>query len=302
MAVISTSNHPKALWPGVNAWFGASYKDHATEWDKLFAVESSDMAYEEDVEMTGFGFAPEKPQGSAVSYDSHTQGYTKRYTHVAYALGYIVTREEIKDNKYEKVSKKRAGALARAMRQTKEVVHANIFNRAFNSSYTGGDGKELLATDHPSLAGNWQNELTTAADLSEAALEDLSIIIMNAKDSRGLNIALGMKNLILPPNLAFEGERLMKSTLQSGTANNDINAIKSMGLFKGGIIVNHYLTDTDAWFITTDSPDGLKSFNREDVEFGKDNDFDTDNAKAKAYMRFSTGWTDPRGLYGSPGA
>lgn len=299
---ILTGNHPKALWPGIHAWFGASYKEHPTEYTGIFKVESSEKNYEEDVMVTGFGLAPVKTEGSAYSYDSESQGFTKRYKHVAYGLGYIVSREELADNLYEKVSKQRSKRLAFSMRQTRETVGANVLNRAFNSSYPGGDAKELLATDHPSLAGNWANELSVAADLSEASLEDLLIIIADAKNDRGLKIALRGMKLIVPTAEQFEACRILNSTLRVGTPNNDVNAIKNMGLLPEGYVVNHYLTDTDAWFVKTDAPNGLMWFDRESVEFKQDNDTDTDNAKAKSYMRFSAGWTDPRGMYGSPGS
>lgn len=300
--VITTGNHPKALWPGMHAFWGRQYSEHPQEWSQIFETESSDKAYEEDAEVTGFGLAPIKTQGGAVSYDSETQGQTKRYTHVTYALGYIVTRDEKDDNLYEVVSKRRIKALAFSIRQTEEIVGANVLNRAFNSSYTGGDAKELCATDHPTNDGTQSNELATAADLSEASLEDLIIQIMEAKNSRGLRISLMPKKLIVPPALAFDAERIINSTLQSGTANNDVNAVKSMGLIKGGAVVNHYLTDSDAWFLQTNAPNGLMRFNRRATEFGQDNDFDTENAKAKASLRFSVGWTDWRGMYGTPGA
>ena len=302
MAVITTGNHPKALWPGMRAFWGRSYSELPQEWKDIFEAKSSDKAYEEDSEVTGFGLAPIKPQAEAISYDSETAGPTKRYTHVVYGLGYQVTREEMDDNLYEEVSKKRIKALAFSMRQTEEIVAANVLNRGFNSSYTGGDGKEMLATDHPTVDGTQSNELTTAADLSEAAIEDLAIQIMNTKNSRGLRISIMPRKLIVPPNEAFNAERILKSSLQTGTSNNDVNAIKSMGLFKEGATVNHYLTDTDAWFVLTNCPDGLMRFTRREVEFKNDSDFDTENAKAKSTMRFSVGWTDWRGIYGSPGA
>lgn len=300
--VITTGNHPKALWPGMRAFWGRQYSEHPQEWSQIFETESSDKAYEEDAEVTGFGLAPIKTQGGAVSYDSETQGQTKRYTHVTYALGYIVTRDEQDDNLYEVVSKRRIKALAFSIRQTEEIVAANVLNRAFNSSYTGGDAKELCATDHTTVDGTQSNELATAADLSEASLEDLIIQIMEAKNSRGLRISLMPKKLIVPPALAFDAERIINSTLQSGTANNDTNAVKSMGLIKGGAVINHYLTDSDAWFLQTNAPNGLMRFNRRATEFRQDNDFDTENAKAKASVRFSVGWTDFRGVYGTPGA
>lgn len=301
MSVITTGSHPKALWPGVHKFVMGEYSEHPTEYDQIFDMQTSKMAYEEDVEITGFGLAKTKAEGEAVTYDSHSQGFTKRYTHVAYSLGYIVTREELDDNLYKGRSFKRGKSLAFSFRTTKEIVAANILNRAFNSSYTGGDGKELLATDHPSLAGTWSNELAVSADLSEAALEDILTQIMQATNSRGLQIALRGDCLIVPPALAFTAERLMKSTLQNDTANNAVNAIKSMGLLRGGVKVNHYLTDPDAWFVKTDAPDGLVGFQRTPFEFTQDNDFDTENAKAKGYERYTFGWTDPRGLYGSPG-
>ena len=300
--VISTGNHPKALWPGLKAIWGREYNEHEQEWAKIFDIEDSDKKYEEEVEVTGFGLAPVKSEGKGVSYDSETQGTVTRYTNVAYALGYIVTREELDDNLYEVVSKRRAQALGFSMRQTKENVHANILNRAFNSSYTGGDGKELLATDHPTKDGTQSNELSTAADLSEASIEDLIIQIMQAKNSRGLKISLMPRCLIVPPQLWFEANRIVKSTLQNDTANNAINVINANNSFPEGVIVNHYLTDADAWFVKTDAPRGLMHFRRIAAEMTQDNDFDTENAKSKAYERYVAGWTDFRGLYGSAGA
>src|SRR3990167_7579733 len=299
---ITTGSHPKALWPGINAWFGGAYNEHPEEHKEIFKVLTSENNYEEDVLTTGFGMAPVKNEGSPYSYDSESQGFTKRYKHVPYGLGYIVTREELADNLYEKVSKRRSARLAFSMRQTRETVGANILNRAFNSTYTGGDGVELLATTHPSLNGNWANELSTAADLSEASLEDLLIIIAQATNEKGHKIALRGMKVIVHPNDMFEAERILKSSLRVGSANNDLNAIKNMGLLPEGYVVNHYLTDTDAWFVKTSAPDGMKWFDREAVEFKQDNDQDTDNAKAKSYMRFVCGWSDPRGMYGSPGA
>lgn len=302
MAVITTGNHPKALWPGVKAWFGASYNEIPLQHTEVFSVDTSDKAYEEDVEMTGFGLAPVKSEGGSISYDSHTQGPTTRYTNVVYGLGYIVTEEEIEDNKYEKVSKARARALARSMRQTKEIVGSNVFNRAFTAAYAGGDGQELIANAHPTVNGTQSNYLATPADLSEASLEDMFIMIMNATDTRGLRIRLMPRKLIVPSNLAFEAERIVKSNLQNDTANNAINAIKSKGLLPEGVMVWQYLTDTDAWFVKTDAPDGLKLYNRRALSFDKDNDFDTSNAKAKATERYVFGWSDWRSVYGSEGA
>ena len=302
MSVISTGNVPKLLWPGLNAVWGRDYEQHAKEFVELFDLESSEKNYEEEVEMTGFGLASVKSQGAAITYDSESQGTVSRYTHVVYASGFIVTEEEIDDNLYEKRGVTRTQALAFSMRQTKENVCANVYNRAFNSSYTGGDGKELLATDHPSLSGNQSNELATAADLSEAALEDLCIQIMNATNSRGLKIGLMPKSLHVPTGLSFEAARILKSVQQSGTANNDINALHSMGMFPEGVKVNHYFTDADAFFIRTNAPEGMKLFQRKKAAFAQDGDFDTGNLKYKAQERYSVGWTDWRGVFGSPGA
>jgi hypothetical protein len=301
MAVITTGSHPKALWPGVYAWFGAKYNEHPQQYTKLFDIKSSSKNYEEMVEQTGFGLAPVKAEGSSTAYDSHAQGATARGTNKAYSLGYIVTREEKADNLYSEVSMQRAASLAFSMAQTRENVGANVYNRAFNSSYTGADGKELCATDHASLSGDMSNELATAADLSEASLEDLTINIMDAKNSKGLKISLQPQRLIVPTALVYDAQRILESTLRVDSANNDINALKSMGVIPE-VVVNNYLTDSDAWFIRTNAPSGLCWFDREPVQFSKDEDFDTDNAKAKAYMRFVPFWGDWRGVYGSPGA
>jgi hypothetical protein len=296
--VISTGNHPKALWPGMHAFFGASYAEFPEEYKQIFSVEKSSKNYEEDAALTGFGLAPTKTEGGAINYDSETQGFTKRYTHVVYGLGYTVTEEELEDNQYEIVSRRRIKRLAFSMRQTKEIVSANVLNRATTTGYNGGDGVVLLSTAHTSTNGNWSNTLSTAADLSEAALEDLVIQIGQATNDRGLNIALRPTKLIIPVNLMFDAKRILKSELQSGNANNDINALKGMFDYS----VNHYLTDADAWFLKTDAPNGLTMFERRALSFQQDSDFDTANAKAKATMRFSVGWTDPRGVYGSVGA
>jgi len=303
MAVITTGNHPKALWPGVHAWYGISYKKFPLEWPEIFSVkDASTKAYEEDVEGTSFGLPQQKPQGEAISYDDHTQGATTRYTHVTWGLGYIVTEEEEEDNQYEKFARSRAESLAFSMRTGAEVVHADILNFGFTSA-VGADGKELLATDHPTVGGGTQqNELTIAADFSEAALEDLTIIIGQAKNSRGLQIALRPQKLIVPVALQYEATRVVKSELRSGTAENDINAMRAMGILPGGIVVNHYLSDADAWFVTTDAPNGLTHFTRRAMAFVKDSDFDTANKKHKATERYSAGWSDWRGCYGSPGA
>lgn len=299
MGVITTSNHPKALWPGVRAWWGRTYDEHNEEYKDLYNIEGSSRAYEEDVQLTGFGLAPIKSEGGSVSYDDETQGYVSRYTHVAYALGYICTREEQDDGLYEQVSKRRAQSNAFSMRQTKEIVSANPYNRAFNTSYTYGDGKALCVTDHPSAAGDWSNTLATPADLSEASLEDLSIQIMTATNDKGLKISLMGESLHIHPSEWYNANRILKSALQNDTANNAVNVLKLVNALPKGIKMNHYFTDLDAWFIRTNAPRGMIMYDRTNDSLKQDNDFDTDNAKAKSYMRFSVGNTDPRGLFSS---
>ena len=299
---INSGSFAKALWPGINAWYGRVYNEWPEEYTQLFNTESSSRAYEEDVGTTGFGQAAIKSEGGAISYDDESQAFITRYQHVVYALGFIITREIVEDDQYDVVGKRRSEALAFSMRQTKETVGANVYNRAFNASYTGGDGKEMCATDHPNFAGGtWSNELTTAADLSEASLEQACIDIMKFTNDRGLKISVMPESLIIPVDLVFEARRILESEGRVGTADNDLNALKSMGKFRN-VIVNHYLTDTDAWFIRTNVQNGLKCFQRRAMEFGTDNEFDTENAKYKATERYSFGWTDPRAIFGSPGA
>lgn len=295
--VITTGNHPKALWPGMHAFFGISYAEHPEEYRDIFDVETSKKNYEEDTLATGFGQAPIKTEAGAVEYDSETQGFTKRYTHTAYGLGYIVSQEEMEDNLYEVVSKRRIKRLAFSMRQTKETVSANVLNRAFTAGYTGGDGVILASASHPSTAGNYSN-LLTAADFSEAALEDAVIQIGTAKNDRGHFIALRPTKLIHPVNIQFDVARVLKSEFTPDTANNAVNAVRLVGVKPA---MNHYLNDTDAWFLKTDCPNGLTMFERRALSFTTDNDFDTENAKAKATMRFSVGWTDPRTCYCNAG-
>jgi hypothetical protein len=260
------------------------------------------MQYEEDQEVTGFGLVPTKPQGTAITYDTHQQGNTTRYTHVPYGMGFIITHEEMMDNLYLKRGAARAKALARSFRITKETVLANIYNRAETAGYTGGDGVALLSTAHPCLNGNQANKASTDADLSEAALEDMLIIIRKAVDSRGLKIGLKAKSLHIPVDSEFEAARILKSVQQSGTANNDINAMRAMGMFPQGVKANPFFTDTDSWFIRTDAPEGMKLFQREEATFAQDGDFDTSNLKYKGYERYSAGWSDFRAVYGSLGA
>lgn len=299
---ITTGSHPKALWPGVKKFFGKTYAEKPMVCDMVFDEYSSNKAYEEYVEETGFGLAPKKAEGSSVSYDTDGQGVVSRITNVTYGLGAKVTQEAIEDNQYESVARKKSAKLARSMRQTKENVFANILNRAFDSGYTGGDGKELLATDHPTLDGTQSNELAVAADLSEASLEDMLTLIRQMKDSRGLRIQLKGQKLIVPPELEFEATRIVSSANQSGTANNDINAMKELGMLPGGIVVWDYLADPDAFFVKTDAPEGLIRQQRRALAFTQDNDFDTENACMKATERYAGGWADWRGIVGSPGA
>jgi len=300
--VITTGSNPKLLWPGIKAIFGQKYNEHPLEWKEFLEDKTSDKNYEEEVEIPGFGLAGVKDQGGSVSYDSTAQGVTKRYTHVAYGLGFICTEEEIEDNQYAQVAARRAESLAFSMRQTEEVIGASVLNRAFDTNYTGADGKAMIVSDHTSLAGSQSNVLGTAADMSEAAIETMIIQIMQATDSRGLAINLIAQKLVVPPGYAFEAERILKSQLRVGTANNDVNALKSMGLIPGGAAINHYLTDADAWFMKTNAPHGMKRYTRRSTDFQKDGDFDTGNRKHKGTMRFSVGWTDWRGVYGTPGA
>ena len=302
MANVTSASFAKALWPGVNAWYGQAYDEYPVEWTKLFEKNSSNRKFEEDVGYSGFGLASVKSEGAPITYDSERQGFTARYVHVTYALGFIVTREIFEDDLYDVVGQKKAKALAFSMRQTKETVAANVYNRAFNSTYTGPDGLELLSTAHLNVAGGtFSNELTTAADVSEAALEQACIDIANLLDDRGLKIALRPKTLIIPIQLQFDVTRILKSTGQVDTADNNLNALKTMGMIPE-VVVNHYLTDADAWFIRTSARDGMKYWTRREDEFGMDNDFDNENAKFKATSRYSFGWSDPRGLFGSPGA
>jgi hypothetical protein len=305
MGVINTGSFAKALWPGINKWYGEAYKEWPVEYKNLFDEEKSTKAYEEDVGVSGFGLAGEKSEGAPLSYDEASQAFTDRYVHKTYALGFIVTEEAMEDNQYNLsvLGKKQAQALAFSMRQTKEVLGANIYNRAFTAGYTYGDGVILCSNAHPNKAGGtFSNVPVVAADLSEASLEQACIDIADYRNDRGLRISMMPKTLNIPKELMFEAERILKSTLQNDTANNAINALKSTGMFSGGVQVNHYFTDADAWFIRTNCLDGMKFMNRRATRFGMDDDFDTSNAKFKASFRCSFGNTDPRAIYGSAGA
>jgi Mu-like prophage major head subunit gpT len=294
---------PKSLWLGVKAWWGADYDLHPEICREIFSVQTSSMAFEEDVQITSISAAPVKSEGGARTYNNIGQGYTTRYTHIAYANGYQITREQFADNQYAKVARARTKALSKSHRVTKETVAANILNRSTSGSYLGADGVSLLSTAHPEKVGTFANRMSVAADLSESSLEDILILIMTATDSVGDPIMIKPKRLIIPPQLAFVATRILKSTLQSGTANNDTNAMREMGLLQGDPVMWNYLTDPDAWYVQTDVEEGLKLYQREAREITKgQTDDDTDNLKVKSYERFSVGYTDPRCIYGSPGA
>jgi len=307
--IITTSSFAKALWPGVNTWYGESYNEYTTEWDKLFDKFTSRRAFEEDVGTSMFGLAVTKAEASPVTYDASRQGFTSRYNHVVYALGFVITREIFEDDLYDVVGKQKAKALAFSMRQTKEIVAANIYNRAFNTSYVGGDNATLIASaggggssSHANISGGtWTNGPSVAADLSEAALEQACIDIAGFTNDRGLLIKVAPKRLIIPRQEMFNIKRILGTEGRVGTDLNDLNALKTMGMIPE-VVVNHFLTDQDAWFIRTDVKDSMKYFERRADEFGMDEDFDTENAKYKATSRYSFGWTDARGIYGSPGA
>mgnify|MGYP000256280583 CR=1 FL=1 len=300
---ITTGNFPKALWPGVQSWYGMEYNSYEEQCKEIFETRSSRKAYEEIVGTSAFGLASVKPEGSAVAYDTSQQGFTNRFTHVTYGLGFIITKEMVEDDLYDVIAQQRSQALAKSMRITKETVAANVLNRAGTAGYTGGDGQTLLSSAHPHVAGgSFANQLAVAADLSEAALEQACIDLGKYEDDRGLRIAVKPRKLIIPVDLQFEAERILNTDLRVATADNDLNAMKSLGKMPQGFRVNNYLTDTNAWFIMTDCNDGMLHFERRGDEFTMDNDFDTDNAKYKSTGRYSFGWADPRGIFGSLGA
>jgi hypothetical protein len=299
----------KELEPGLNALFGLEYKQYADETTEIFDVEGSDRAFEEEVMLGGFGAAPGKAEGAGVSYDSAQEAWTARYHHETIALAFSLTEEAIEDNLYDKLSSRYTKALARSMAHTRNVKGAAILNNAFNSSYAIGDGVELICDDstaannHPTIGAGYQaNGPTTAADLNETSLENAYIDIAAFVDERGLKIAAQAQKLILPSALTFVAERTLKSTLRVGTANNDINALNNMSAIPGGYTINHYLTDTDAWFLSTDVPNGLKCFNRAPMKTGMEGDFESGNVRYKARERYSFGASDWRAIYGSPGA
>jgi len=299
---ISRQQLAKELEPGLNALFGLEYKNYENQHAEIFDVESSDRAFEEEVMLAGFANASVKPEGSAVSFDSANETFTARYTLETIALAFSITEEAVEDNLYDSIAKRYTKALARSMANTKQVKAANVLNNAFDSSVTGGDGKELCATDHPVIAGTFKNELSTSADLNETSLEQALIDIAGMVDERGLKIAAKGVKMIIPSELQFTAERLMKTANRVGTADNDINALVSKGMIPQGYVVNNYLTDTDAFFIKTDIPNGLKMFNRAALKTAMEGDFDTGNVRYKARERYSFGFSDPRGIFGSPGA
>ena len=299
---ISRSQLVKELEPGLNALFGLEYKNYTDEHTQIFDIENSDRAFEEEVMLSGFGNAEVKPEGSSVNYDDAKETFTARYTHETLALAFSITEEAIEDNLYDRLASRYTKALARSMANAKQVKAANVLNNAFSSSFTGGDGVELCSAVHPIVAGTFKNELSTAADLNETSLEQSLIDIAAMTDERGLKIAAKGTKMIIPSALQFTAERLMKSTGRTGTADNDINAVANMGMIPQGYVVNHYLTDTDAFFIKTDVPNGLKMFVRSPVKTSMEGDFETGNVKYKARERYSFGFSDPRGVFGSPGA
>ena len=300
---ISRAQLAKELEPGLNALFGMEYDRYENEHSEIYETETSDRAFEEEVMLVGFGNAPTKSEGSGVSFDSANEAYTARYTHETIALAFALTEEAIEDNLYDRLGARYTRALARSMAHTKQVKSAATLNNAFDSSFTGGDGKELCATDHPlAMGGTVSNELSTAADLNETSLENALIDISQFVDERNMIIALRGMKLIVPPALKFIADRLMSSTQRPGTADNDVNAINNMGMLPDGVVVNHFLTDTDAFFIKTDAPNGFKMFERSPLATSMEADFDTGNMRFKARERYSFGFSDPRCVFGSPGA
>ena len=301
--VINTGSHPKLLWPGVHAVWGQMYTEHADEFSDLYEIEESGQAYEEDVQVTGFGLAPVKAEGAGAAYDSEIQGFVQRYTHIAYALGFKVTYEELRDNLYATVAMRRSQANAFSMKQTIENVAASVYNDAFTGNvFTFADSQSLLSTAHVNATGGtYSNRLSPDADLSEASLEDICIQIMGVQTDRGLLVQIMPRSLIVPRQEWFNANRILKSVLQPDSAQNNLNVLKATNAFPEGIKLNHYLTAAHAWFVRTNCPNGMRMFWRDHPSLEQDNDFDTKNAKALSYMRLSVGATDPRGIFGSNG-
>ena len=303
---ISRAQLAKELEPGLNSLFGLSYDEYNREYEEIFSIEDSNRAFEEEVLITGFGSAPTKTEGQGVSFDNASESYSARYTHDTVALAFALTEEAVEDNLYDSLGKRYVKALAKSMANTKEVKGADVLNNAFSSSFTGGDGKSLIATDHPlSGGGSAANRATSMADLNETSLEDALIDISGFTDDRGLTISVQASKMIVPSELVFVAERILNSNLRTGTSDNDLNAIRSTGVLPGGYSVNHYLTDPDAFFLltsVTDQGDGLKMFQRSGMETSMEPDFTTGNIRYKARERYSFGFSDWRGIYGSQGA
>lgn len=300
---INTGTHPKLLWPGVEEVWGQLYEAYASEYESLYDVVDSNKAYEQGVQITGSGLAPVKPQGGGISYDSEMQGPVNTYTHVPYALGYIVTFEELRDNLYKEVSDRRVESNAFSIHQTVETVAAFLYNNAFATTYFAtGDAAALVSTAHVnSSGGTFSNALSPAADLSEAALEDLTIQIMGTQNDRGLIINVMPESLHVARSEWYNAARILNSVLQPNSTSNNINVLKAQNVFPGGVKMNHFFTAQHAWFIRTNCPHGMRMYWRDRPIFDQDNDFDTKNARASTYMRFSVGATDPRGIFGSNG-
>jgi hypothetical protein len=300
---ISRAQLLKELLPGLNALFGMEYSTYGEQHKEIFETETSERSFEEETKLSGFSAAPVKNEGSAIAYDNAQEAWTARYQHETIALGFSLTEEAIEDNLYDSLSARYTKALARAMAYTKQIKAANVLNNGFSSTYTGGDGVELFSTAHPLVSGGTNsNEPSTPADLNETSLESAVIQIAAWTDERGLLIAAKPRKLIVPPSLQFVATRLLETELRVSTNNNDINALKNNGSIPGGYTVNNFLTDSNAWFLTTDVPNGLKHFVRTAMNTSMDGDFDTGNVRYKARERYSFGWSDPLGMFGSPGA
>jgi hypothetical protein len=300
---ISRAQLLKELLPGLNALFGMEYKRYAEEHKEIYETETSDRSFEEETKLAGFSAAPVKNEGQAIAYDNAQEAWTARYNHETIAMGFSITEEAMEDNLYDSLSTRYTKSLARAMAYSKQVKAANILNNGFNAAFPGGDGVSLFSTAHPLVSGGTNsNRPTVASDLNETALENAVIQIAAWTDEKGLLIAAKPRKLIIPPALMFVATRLLETNLRVGTTDNDINALKNNGSIPEGYTVNHFLTDPNAWFLTTDVPNGLKHFVRVPMSTSMDADFDTGNNRYKARERYSFGWSDPLGVYGSPGA
>ena len=300
---ISRAQLLKELLPGLNALFGLEYSTYGEEHKEIFETETSERSFEEETKLSGFSAAPVKNEGQAIAYDNAQEAWTARYNHETIALGFSITEEAVEDNLYDSLSKRYTKALARAMAYTKQVKAASVLNNAFSSGYTGGDGVQLCSTAHPIVSGGTNsNTFTTQADLNETSLDAAVIQIAQWTDERGLLIAAKPRKLIVPPGLMFVAKRLLDTELRVGTTDNDINALKAMGSIPEGYKVNHFLTDSNGWFLMTDVPNGLKHFVRTPLQNSMDGDFDTGNVRYKSRERYSFGWSDPLGIFGSSGS